>query len=409
MNEPSTGAAGDAAPALRLEWVVVLRGCAALWVLSFHLWSLLGGKSLTYGFAHGFTFGLRSLFAAGYQGVDLFFVLSGFVIAWPYVDTGRQRLDRFQVADFYQRRYFRIAPIFYVTVVVVVVLIHLHWLQGLRSVAAIAAHFLFAENFRAEWVGSLRAVYWTLPTEIHFYLLFPLLLRIVRIDRPLRFAAACLAFSIGWRVFTASMTLDHGVAIAWTSAYLPGRIDQFACGIAAACLLARRDLDRGVARRDVLVAGLLAVGGLVWIGRHAGALDAWFAVGPSLAAVLIAVFIVALGRYMRARGDASAAPSGLAARVALRLGEASLGIYLWHTVFLDLAAHYALVRGFSEGKRAALLVASVPVTLLVSLWTYRVVEARWVALSRSAAWRAKVRGFVARRWPPRTATPPEPA
>ncbi|MBS0322189.1 MAG: acyltransferase, partial [Proteobacteria bacterium] len=341
-DEPSVGAAGTAAPSLRLNWVVVLRGCAALWVMSFHLWALLGGRSLTYGFAGGFTYGLRSLFGAGYQGVDLFFVLSGFVIAWPYVDTRRQRLDRFAIADFYQRRYFRIAPIFYVSVVVVVVLIHLRWLQGTRSVAAILAHLLFLENFRVDWVSSLRGVYWTLPTEIHFYLLFPLLLRWLRIDRPLRFAACCIAFAIGWRVLTAWLTVDHGYFIAWTSAYLPGRIDQFACGMAAACALAHHDRDRDVTRRDVIVAGTLAVGGLVWIGRHAGGLDYWFALGPSLAAVLIAVFIVALGRYLRARGDAAAAPQGGVSRAAMRLGEASLGIYLWHTVFLVLAAHYAL-------------------------------------------------------------------
>lgn len=383
-------------PALRLTWVVVLRGFAALWVYSFHLWNLLGGMALTFGFAGGFTFGLRSLFHAGYQGVDLFFVLSGFVIAWPYVQRRQRSLDRFEVADFYQRRYFRIAPIFYVNILVVVVLIHLHWLQGTRQFLPTLAHFFFLENFSPQWVGSLRGVYWTLPTEMHFYLLFPLLLPLMPVKHPLRFALVCLVFAIAYRGFTAWANLYGGMSLAWTSAYLPGRIDQFACGMAAACVLARDDSTFAMDRRNVLFAGALAVLGLVWIARHEGGLDAWFAVGPSAAAVLIAVFLVALGRYAQARGPVTAAPHGPLTRAAAKLGEASLGIYLWHTVFLDLAAEAARRMALGEGGRAALLFATIPVTLAVSLFTWKQVEAPCVAFARSAAWRSTVRGFVAR-------------
>lgn len=406
----ATAAAGDLipgnvdshAPGTHLTWVVVLRGFAALWVYAFHLWNAMGGMALTFGFAGGFTFGLRSLFHAGYQGVDLFFVLSGFVIAWPYVQRRQQKLDRYQLADFYARRYFRIAPVYYVSLIVVVILIHLHWLHGLRSVADILAHFLFLQNFVREWVVSLRAVYWTLPTEMSFYLLFPLLLRSIDRERPWRFAAFFLAVALCYRGFTGWSTLHGGMSIAWTAGYLPGRIDQFACGMAAACILARRSAAPPISVASVWLSAALAVVGLAWIARHAGGLDEWFAVGPSVAAVLIAVFIVAMGRLVQARGHAAAPPQGVIKRVAARLGEASLGIYLWHTVFIDLAAEIALRQGLTAGQRILLLLATIPVTIAVSLYTWRTVEAPWIAYARAPRWQAKLRRFVDRVSPRRT-------
>lgn len=61
-------------------------------------------------------------------------------------------------------------------------------------------------NAKLEWVVSLRgiagrqasAAYWMLPTEIHFFLRFPLLLRPVNINRPLRLAFCLVASAIGY-------------------------------------------------------------------------------------------------------------------------------------------------------------------------------------------------------------------
>ena len=218
----------------RLEWVVVLRGAAALWVFAFHIWLALGGLAVRFGLPFDFSFGLRSLFRAGYQGVDLFFVLSGFVIAWPFVAARETRLDRYRVADFYQRRILRIAPIYYVTIAVATVLMSAGLLRGTVDGWSIAAHLAFAQNFVPEWVASIRGVYWTLPTEMHFYLLFPLLLRFVDVDRPLRLAFLMIAAAIAYRWLLVWLGTRHGVWLTWTAAYLPGRIDQFGCGIAAA-------------------------------------------------------------------------------------------------------------------------------------------------------------------------------
>jgi peptidoglycan/LPS O-acetylase OafA/YrhL len=379
--DAGVGAGTRASP--RLTWVVVLRGFAAMWVFVYHLWHTLGGVAIDFGFPSGFTLGLRLLFRAGYQGVDLFFVLSGFVIAWPYVEAAASRMRGAQVIDFYRRRFFRIAPLYYVTIAVVVILLHFDWLNGKQNLRIVVAHLLFLENYVPAWVTTLRGVYWTLPTEMSFYLLFPLLLPLVDRHRPWRFAAAAIVVAIAYRVGTAWSTLHGGVSLAWTSSYLPGRIDQFALGMAAACALATTASPATrPSRARVLAVGLAAILVIVVNGRQDGGFDAWYALGPSAVAVAIAAFILVLGRYVHARHRDVAAPRGIVAASAMRLGEASFGIYLWHTVFIDLAVEAARRLSATPQARTALVLASVPITIAVALATWRWIEAPCVAWSR---------------------------
>lgn len=382
-TDPATVADTARGRSLHLAWVVALRGFAALWVYSFHLWLSVGGPAFSFGFADGFTYGLRSVFRSGYQGVDLFFVLSGFVIAWPYVAAGKLRLRRREIVGFYWRRYFRIAPLFYTTMAVVIVCILLGWLHGTVTPRIVIAHLLFLENFVPEWVSSLRGVYWTLPTEIDFYLLLPLLLRFVNVRHPLRFAAACVAIAVGYRVASVWSTFHAGVWLTWTAAYLPGRIDQFACGMAAACALASTRESARTSLAAVLGTGLVAIVVLVAIGRYSGALDAWFALGPSVAAVVIAAFVLTLGRHAHGRRRDGSVPRMAITRIATRLGDASFGIYLWHTVAIDLAATLTPRLPLGAHTHLWLLAAGIPLTIGVSLLSWRYIEAPCIRFART--------------------------
>ena len=383
----------------RLEWVVILRGIAALWVFAYHLWLSMGGLAVRFGLPTDFSFGLRSLFRAGYQGVDLFFVLSGFVIAWPYVVDRQTRLDRYQVADFYQRRYLRIAPIYYVTIAVAVGLIAAGLLRGKVEPWSIAAHLVFAQYIVPEWVTSIRAVYWTLPTEMHFYLAFPLLLRLLDIDRPLRLAVLLVACAIGYRWLVVWLGTRHGIWWASSVAYLPGRIDQFGCGMAAACLVATsRSGAVSIRKSTVILSGVLALGALILVGRNTSTqLDFWFVCGTSIAGAGIALFIGALGIYYKIRQQPSnASMRSRSTRLFHLFGEASLSIYLWHTFFIDLALIATSRWGLGATTKFVLLYATIPVTLGISILTYRVIEAPIIAFSKSAPWRSRLRLFVQR-------------
>src|SRR5262249_34007836 len=142
-----------------------------------------------------------------------------------------------------------------------------------------------------------------------------------------------IAGAIGYRWFVVWLGLQHGIWFTSSAAYLPGRIDQFACGMAAACLVAHARLGPGFFRKStVVLAGLLALACLVLVGRNTSTqLDFWFVFGPTIAGVAIALFIASVGAY--AKHHAKSAPDAAKSRLTrtlLLLGDASLSIYLWH-------------------------------------------------------------------------------
>jgi peptidoglycan/LPS O-acetylase OafA/YrhL len=168
-----------------------LRGMAILFVLLFHyiadqgVWMdvapVAAPGTLLYNF--------QRLFATGWAGVDLFFVLSGFLIGGILLDA---RASSRYFGTFYARRFYRIIPLYYLWIAVYFLLV-LTPLRGLlRSLPeslssnpehwrTVPAYFLFLQNsvkiphgnFGTAWLGQL----WSLAVEEQFYLLMPLAVR----------------------------------------------------------------------------------------------------------------------------------------------------------------------------------------------------------------------------------------
>lgn len=125
----------------------------------------------------------------GDLGVRTFFVISGFLITTlllaEYENTGRISLR-----DFYIRRVYRIFPAFYVYLTLILVAAALGWLSVPAEDVVYAATYTM--NFHAErswWLGHL----WSLAVEEQFYLMWPLVLSLLRPRRALWFAIAVIA------------------------------------------------------------------------------------------------------------------------------------------------------------------------------------------------------------------------
>lgn len=174
----------------RLASIDALRGVAALWVFAYHLWNVFAPgyspqgtppnhKPLTADTPVGVLL-TYPLCAYGYTGVGLFFVLSGFCIHLPHArkfhHTGA---DRLEPRTFFRRRFRRLYPAFAASLVLGAAGL---WVmnapvQLIGVYALVNAFCLLAVRPDALMLGP---VYWTLWYEVQFYLLYPLLLKVVR-------------------------------------------------------------------------------------------------------------------------------------------------------------------------------------------------------------------------------------
>ena len=148
-----------------------LRGFAILLVISIHYF-YNPGPNLPRGLHY-----LQSFFALGWTGVDLFFVLSGFLIGGILLDV-RASPDYFKT--FYIRRFFRIVPLYYLWLFCLIALVflgHSFFPSQTQSTQPaidwqIWAHFLFLQNLWSNHYSTLAgwwlAVTWSLAIEEQF-------------------------------------------------------------------------------------------------------------------------------------------------------------------------------------------------------------------------------------------------
>lgn len=191
---PSVDLARMRYPALDL-----LRGIAIVWVMLFHSF-VVGGLGPDW----------EWLSRYGWMGVDLFFVLSGFLIG-TQVLTPLSRGKPLDFADFYLRRAFRILPAF-----LVVLAIYMAW-PGFRESPGLAPWWMFLTftlNLFVDYAEQAAFSHaWSLCVEEHFYLVFPLLATLL-LRRPsaARVVAVCVAVVVAGIALRTSVWL-HNTAL----------------------------------------------------------------------------------------------------------------------------------------------------------------------------------------------------
>jgi peptidoglycan/LPS O-acetylase OafA/YrhL len=250
-----------------------VRGIAILMVLLYH--SNQGGFDT--GRVGRFVSGLLGL---GNGGVDLFFVLSGFLITGVLLDAkGSPRYFR----DFYVRRVLRIWPLYYAVLVVTFLLLPAFRVP-IDPVAAKYQIWLWAQatNLIQAWKDSFLFArlshFWSLAVEEQFYLLWPVLLFFCDRKIAIRVCTAFILFA--WACRAGFVLAGHSVAAV---ILMPCRMDTIAAGALIALLARRPGGTRGLvplAATSVLVAGGLLLFlfclGVVTLGDEAYLLSHFF-------------------------------------------------------------------------------------------------------------------------------------
>lgn len=310
-----------------------------------------------------------SVLPGGFIGVDVFFVISGFLITGLVlreIEAGT-----FTFRDFFVRRIRRLAPAVVVmllatTIAATIILMPdalVRYGRSLAATAALHANYYFLEN-SGYFDGASHAKpllhMWSLAVEEQFYLVWPLVLVVLaRRGRALLIATAIL--------FAASLAHAHYEASrlpAFAFFSLSTRAYELLVGAVLAVLVKRHDLARiasgpatqafGFVGLGLIAASMLIVDG-AWTFPGLSALPA--CIGSAL------VIFAGLG---------SASPVGRAVAVApLRLlGLVSYSLYLWHWPVIALAT-YRLERPPSTIEMSALIFASLALATVSLIFVER--------------------------------------
>jgi peptidoglycan/LPS O-acetylase OafA/YrhL len=327
-----------------------LRAIAILLVIVWH-------AAISTGFPEAAMAGLRPLIMNGWAGVDLFFALSGFLITSLILreEGARARAtgeQRFGLGRFYVRRALRILPVFYVVFLLNTFVlaqiplfssIKARQLEANGSFLGLFPYATFWGNYFPAYSPRLSAaafydpgeaylVYWSLCVEEHFYLLWPLLLVLVKSWR-LRLGIS-LAVCAGLAVLRAAAS-GGGWELAPANLHVVShyRLDAILWGAAAALLVERwRPSDR--ARRvALLLAGstLAAFLGTRALSIRPPATTLGMSLGMSAMAVTAALIVL----------EVASAPRSPVTRLLdwmplRRIGQVSYGMYLVHFQAMDL-------------------------------------------------------------------------
>jgi peptidoglycan/LPS O-acetylase OafA/YrhL len=322
--------------------------------------------------------------------VDLFFVLSGFLIGGILIGA-RDSASYFKT--FYARRFFRIIPIYYLWILAYIVLIgtagsflRAHSNSGvtLASGAPVYAHFLFLQNLMvypfAGFAGAWFAHLWSLAVEEQFYLVSPLVVRRLS-TRMLTIFLVCVI--IAAPALRVALLAEHTNA-RLISDLMPCRADSLAIGMLAAVFWRREGFRAWLSNRVGILYAILAAlfAGVValWKWSPQSETRGMQTIGFTwLAAFYVVILLLAL-----VRGD------GPIARVArwgwLReLGRISYCVYIIHLV-VNVIFHSLLRRASpetSDWRGAAATVLSAVVTVGIAWLSWKFFEGPLVRLGHS--------------------------
>lgn len=351
-----------------------LRGLAIGGVLACHLLNAWPGDGL---------WERRAVAALGlgWTGVDLFFVLSGFLITGGLVDTLGQRG---WWRGFLVRRALRIFPLYYLALAV---------FAAAGPALGLVDPWTFGRwgwwywSYLGNWAYAARQVipalshFWSLAVEEQFYLAWPLVVLLAR-GRALAAVSAalvCAGPALRWLI------VDSGLPVGSAYRLTPGRVDALAMG-ALIAVVARAAGGAALLRRAWFPAAVVGAAAFAALGlphgfdMHARPLEIWSHLWLALAfGGLVAGAVATSGTDHPLRRALSAAP--------LRaLGRYSYGLYVVHYLVHVGALGALRARPWgaallaSRAGYAAYAAAALAASLLLAWASFHLVEQRFLAL-----------------------------
>jgi len=326
------------------------------------------------------------LFSGGFIGVDVFFVISGYLITKVISQDLSER--RFSFREFYRRRIKRLLPAYLALVIATIgtalfISLPAHLDDTTQGVAASAVYasnvWFWKESGYFAGVSEIKPFLhtWSLGVEEQFYVVFPLALWMAwgRVGRRLATALFALAFVAS--LACSQLQLAHDAAGSFF--LLPSRMWELMTGAALSLLDARAN-GRGLWRSATVAAGLILVFFSACLVRA----------GPSFPGLSAVPVCLGSGLLIWAGGDDEPISRALLENpVAVFLGRISYSLYLWHW---PLFAFYRY--RYFDSPPPLIALALVALAVVLATLSYRYVELPWRRRDRLPGWRSIIVAVV---------------
>ncbi len=318
----------------------------------------------------------------GWSGVELFFVLSGFLITGILLKT---KTAENYFSSFYARRFLRIFPIYYFALTVgLLVAAHNSWWNAQLPplMKTRIAYYFYLQNWPIFWkhhlfmLGSPFGHFWSLAVEEQFYLVWPLVIWLLPERAILWVCGAGLVAALPLRFYMVHLYRGDFTAMALTSS----RVDGLLIGVMLAILLRRGQIPL----RWVIV--MLAVGGSV-IGYialfHRTELIATYYYMPTIG--ITGFSLLSGGLLALSQHPIAWLHRVLTARWLRTVGKYSYGMYIYHVPIYAimehlLATHLGIQMPLPLHLGLPYVGLLIAITFLVSKISYDYFESRILAL-----------------------------
>jgi peptidoglycan/LPS O-acetylase OafA/YrhL len=303
-----------------------------------------------------------SLLPGGWIGVDVFFVLSGYLIT-SILEHELCATSSIATGNFYVRRVLRLTPAFWLLLafVIFVDVLFSHKVDGLRAVFLSAAYLMNWNRAFGWYPQTLLGHTWSLAMEEQFYLVWPLILCVFGRRSPLGFILGAACAVVAWRVYlvcsgadpertyngfdTHSDALLIGCALAFAKSGSPlesfslrfGWVPIFVILLSSVTLTHESPLTQSFG----LTITALAAAWLLWATLHDDRIARLFSIKP-----------------------------------AVYTGRISYGWYLWHYPIISLGAHLTE----KLGHRALFAAASATLAFAIAALSHKYVEAPFLRM-----------------------------
>jgi peptidoglycan/LPS O-acetylase OafA/YrhL len=345
-----------------------LRFLAFLMVFCSHVVSWSPGTKIT-----SLPLFARAVLASGGFGVDLFFVLSAYLIT-EILLREKELTGTLDVRAFYARRILRIWPLYFSVIVAAFLFQYgIAWAKSAPPevtfpVEALVAFILLAGNWYSTggFLSSPVAPLWSVSIEEQFYLLWPLWVR--RSSRASLQMTAVVLVLVAFLVRLWLLSIGSSEAAIWCNTF--ARLDPIAVGIFVAATLHGRDVDIAPAVRVTLFSGGFAMLGVVFTGCRLQEDAIPVVLGmigyPLGTAAVTMIFFSVIGTR------------SLALSPLLYLGQISYGLYVFHRFALDLVFKH--LRWVVDLGPAGRVVAAFSLTIALAALSYRYLEKPFLRL-----------------------------